>query len=47
MLYEVSTSDPVSVSITLVLLAAGGLFASLIPAVRATRINPVQALRYD
>ena len=47
MLYEVSTSDPLSISVTLLLLAVGGLFASSIPAMRATRTNPLRALRHD
>jgi predicted permease len=47
MLFEVSTSDPLGISVTLVLLLLGGLFASFVPARRATRVNPVQALRYD
>lgn len=47
MLYEVSTYDPAAIAATLVLLAIGGLVASWIPAGRATRVNPVEALRYD
>jgi predicted permease len=47
MLFEVSTSDPLGISVTLALLALGGLLASFVPARRATRVNPVQALRYD
>jgi predicted permease len=47
MLFEVSTSDPLGISATLALLALGGLLASFVPARRATRVNPVQALRYD
>jgi predicted permease len=47
MLFEVSTSDPASVSGTVAVLALGGLLAAFIPARRAVRINPVQALRYE
>jgi predicted permease len=47
MLYEVSTSDPIGAAATLGLIAAGGLVASLLPARRATRVDPVRALRYD
>jgi putative ABC transport system permease protein len=47
MLFEVSTTDPLGISATLVLLLLGGLIASFVPARRATRVNPVQALRYD
>jgi predicted permease len=46
-LFEVSPSDPIGVAATLVLLLLGGLLASFIPARRATRVNPIQALRYD
>ena len=47
MLYGVTTSDPLGIFTTLALIVLGGLLASLIPARRATRVNPVQALRYD
>jgi ABC-type antimicrobial peptide transport system permease subunit len=47
MLYNVSTSEPRDLAITLAILAAGGLAASWIPGRRAMRIDPVRALRYD
>jgi putative ABC transport system permease protein len=47
MLYDVPTYDPAAIAATLVVLAIGGSIASLIPAGRATRVNPVEALRYD
>jgi predicted permease len=47
MLFEVSTSDPLGISTTVAMLALGGLLASFFPARRATRINPVHALRYE
>lgn len=47
MLYGVSTHDPAGVSVTLVLICAGSLLAAIIPGRRATRVDPVQALRYE
>jgi ABC-type lipoprotein release transport system permease subunit len=47
MLFEVSTHDPLGMAATLILLAVGGVMASFFPARRATRVNPVQALRYE
>jgi predicted permease len=47
MLYGVTTSDPPAIAATLVLLALGGLLASYIPGRRATRVNPVDALRCE
>jgi predicted permease len=47
MLYQVSSSDPLDIWMTIVLMAAGGLVASWIPGRRAARTDPVRALRYD
>ncbi len=47
LLYDVSPADPWGIAATVVLLAADGLFASCVPGRRATRINPVEALRYE
>jgi predicted permease len=47
MLFEVSTHDPPGILATVAILASGGLLASFFPARRATRVNPVQALRYE
>ncbi len=47
LLFEVSASDPVTfVSVTLLLVAVA-LVASLVPALRATRVEPTIALRAD
>jgi putative ABC transport system permease protein len=46
-LYEVKPGDPVAFVATVVLLAAVTMVASTIPARRATRIDPMEALRYE
>ena len=47
LLYRVPTSDPIGIAATVALLGLGGLAASLLPARGATRVSPVEALRYD
>jgi ABC-type antimicrobial peptide transport system permease subunit len=47
LLFEVKPADPVVFLLVSVLLAIVALVASLIPSLRATRINPVAALRYE
>jgi len=47
LLYGVSPHDPVTIVGVAALLTVVGLAASYIPACRATRINPVTALRYE
>jgi len=47
MLYNVSTAEPVDIAITLACLAAGSMAATYFPGRRATRIDPVKALRFD
>lgn len=46
LLFGVEPGDPSLLVITAILLGAVGMIASLIPARRATRIDPVSALRY-
>jgi putative ABC transport system permease protein len=46
-LYGVSPADPLTLIAVPVLILAVALFACLIPAWKATRIDPVTALRYD
>jgi putative ABC transport system permease protein len=47
LLYQVQPSDPVTFAAVSVALIAVAAFASYLPALRATRVSPVQALRMD
>jgi ABC-type antimicrobial peptide transport system permease subunit len=47
LLYNVSATDLVTFTVVPVLLAAAALGASYLPALRATRIDPMVALRYE
>ena len=46
-LYGVTPNDPVTILAAAGLLAAVSLAAGYVPAIRATRVNPVLALRYE
>jgi ABC-type antimicrobial peptide transport system permease subunit len=46
-LYGVTPNDPVTIAAAVGILAAVALAAGYIPALRATRVNPVRALRYE
>lgn len=46
-LVEVSATDPATLALVLALLAAIGLIAALVPALRASRVDPGVALRTD
>jgi predicted permease len=47
MLYGVSAFDPLSIAATFILLSLVGLGASLLPALRAASVDPVDALRAE
>jgi putative ABC transport system permease protein len=45
--FEVQPTDPVTAVLTVLLLAATAIFAGLVPARRAVKVTPVEALRSD
>jgi ABC-type lipoprotein release transport system permease subunit len=47
LLYEVAPRDPVTFSATAALFVAVAAAASLLPSMRATRVDPVEVLRAE
>jgi putative ABC transport system permease protein len=47
LLYEASPTDPAMLAITLSILVTTALLASYLPARRAAKVNPMEALRYE
>jgi putative ABC transport system permease protein len=47
LVFDLSTSDPVSYAAALIVVGIVAVIAAYVPARRATRIDPVQALRAD
>jgi putative ABC transport system permease protein len=46
-LYETAPTDPVALSAAAIVLLAVAVLASLVPALRAARVDPVEALRAE
>jgi ABC-type antimicrobial peptide transport system permease subunit len=46
-LFQVSPFDPLTFVLTALVLIAAGLLACFLPAQRATRVDPMEALRHE
>lgn len=47
MLYGLKPTDPLTIATSVLVLAAAGLVAGLLPAYRAARVEPMAALKYE
>lgn len=47
LLYDVGGGDPIAIAAAIAALGCAALAAGYVPARRATRVNPVLALRYE
>jgi ABC-type antimicrobial peptide transport system permease subunit len=47
LLYGLKPNDPLTLALAVLILGAVGLIASFVPARRASRLDPMVALRYD
>ena len=47
LLYGIEPNDPAAIALALAMLLAAGLVAGFVPALRASRIDPMVAVRYD
>ncbi|SPE41349.1 exported hypothetical protein [Candidatus Sulfopaludibacter sp. SbA3] len=47
LLYDVKPNDPMTFAVVAIALTATAVLASLVPALRAARVDPLLALRYE
>jgi len=47
LLFGIAPTDPASTAIAVAVLASAGAFAAWIPARRASKVDPIHALRYE